>query len=356
MNSAWVITDTHFGFKNFNKEWLDDIQMKFIYEQFIPQVKKSKGEDDILIHCGDVFDHRQINNIYTLNRVIELFEVFSDTFKEVYVIAGNHDIYNKSTNDINSLKVIKYIPRINVFDIDPVFIKSKGGKKITFMPWNETVEEECEDLENIGHSDFLFCHTTVKNSYFNKYTKIEHGMEQESFKSFGTVYSGHIHLSSKTKNIVYLGSPYEMDRNDIDNPKGFYRINFDEGTEEFYENELSPKHIKLTISDLEKEDISEKVKNNFVDLAIPSDLKNSKDIVKFAEKLNESKKIKMVFVDPDYLKKLEDLKDKKMEVSNIMNMDISNLIDSYIMKLDYNENLKEKSSTFLKKLLKEVSK
>ena len=39
-----LFTDTHFGWKNNSMNWLNS-QMKFIYEQFIPTIKKYKKKE-----------------------------------------------------------------------------------------------------------------------------------------------------------------------------------------------------------------------------------------------------------------------------------------------------------------------
>ena len=58
---AWVISDTHFGARNNNVEWLDRM-ISYFEDYFIPIVKKNYKPGDILIHCGDVYDNRQSIN------------------------------------------------------------------------------------------------------------------------------------------------------------------------------------------------------------------------------------------------------------------------------------------------------
>ena len=97
---AWIISDTHFGARNNSVEWLDRMT-EYFEDYFIPKVKENYKEGDILIHCGDVYDNRQSVNLLVLHRTISLFEKFSEIFKDgIYVIAGNHDIMRKNTNDI----------------------------------------------------------------------------------------------------------------------------------------------------------------------------------------------------------------------------------------------------------------
>lgn len=348
---AWLVTDTHFGLKNFNLEWYD-VQMNFFQKQFIPHIKKNYREGDILIHIGDVFDHRRILDIGMMNGVISLFEEFSSMFKDgVYVVTGNHDIYKKSSNDVNSLKCLKYIPNINIVETDPLILDTVYDQRLAFMPWNETKEEEIEDLESINHADYLFCHTNVEGMRFNKYVEIKEGNGLNSFKAFRKVYSGHIHLSQKKNNVSMLGSPYEMDKNDVDNKKGFMLLDFSDESETFFENEVSPKHITINIEDIKNVDnIKELVENNYVEVTAPSNLKNTKSINKLNEALQDSKKFELIFINEENIKRLEEKRNLPKVDVNLSNMDITNLCDVYVDATEYKEDTKLKFKSFFKKL------
>ena len=51
---------------------------------------------------------------------------------------------------------------------------------------------------------------------------MEHGMDMKPFKKFKKVYSGHYHHRSSNDNIYYLGNPYEIYWNDVNDPRGFH--------------------------------------------------------------------------------------------------------------------------------------
>ena len=48
------------------------------------------------------------------------------------------------------------------------------------------------------------------------------GMENEIFKKFDTVLSGHFHHKSDNGNVYYLGTPYELTWQDYADKKGFH--------------------------------------------------------------------------------------------------------------------------------------
>jgi hypothetical protein len=50
---------------------------------------------------------------------------------------------------------------------------------------------------------------------------MEDGMECNIFEKFAKVFSGHYHTRSNDGRIFYLGNPYEMFWNDVNDPRGF---------------------------------------------------------------------------------------------------------------------------------------
>lgn len=104
---AIIISDTHLGARSNSVEWLE-VMKDWFYSDFIPKVKEIYQPGDILIHCGDVFDNRQSVNLLVLHEGIRLFEELSAIFESgVYVIAGNHDVMRKTTNEVSSLDCLK---------------------------------------------------------------------------------------------------------------------------------------------------------------------------------------------------------------------------------------------------------
>ena len=54
----------------------------------------------------------------------------------IHMIVGNHDLFNKGTNEINSVRLFSYISdNINVYEKTHTIEIS--GKKLVLMPWIE---------------------------------------------------------------------------------------------------------------------------------------------------------------------------------------------------------------------------
>jgi len=64
-------------------------------------------------------------------------------------------------------------------------------------------------------------HLELKGFRVNKQLVMEHGLESKLFEKFTHVFSGHYHTRSSDGKISYLGNPYEMFWNDVNDKRGF---------------------------------------------------------------------------------------------------------------------------------------
>ena len=105
MDIKVLFTDTHFGVKNNSMTWLKS-QLNFIYKQFIPELrelKKTHPDDQIvLIHLGDVFDSRSTISTMVATEVRKAFGALREVVDEFNIIAGNHDYYSPTSDEVNS--------------------------------------------------------------------------------------------------------------------------------------------------------------------------------------------------------------------------------------------------------------
>ena len=268
----WLIADTHFGYKGDDDEWLDDY-IGYFEDTLIPIMEKEVGDNDILVHCGDVFDNRSTIGLNTINKVIKLFERFSEIFKDIRITIGNHDILKKSSNDITSVNMLKYIPNVKIYYIPQVEVID--GKTILFNPWIENPEKEKEVLDGVN-VDYIFGHLEIGGSLVANRSgvkiKLSSGVKKSDFKS-AQVYAGHIHIRQDDKNIHYLGNPYHKDRGDRENVKGITVLDIKTGKTRFIENTVSPRYINEDIYSLlymSVGDLKERWKNNRVELHMKS--------------------------------------------------------------------------------------
>ena len=264
----WFLADLHFGCRADNEIWLKDYS-DYFYNVFIPLLKDKYEEGDVVCSLGDVFDNRNSIGINTINTVIDIFEKIAEICPDIRLIVGNHDIYNKSSNNITSLNILKYIKGVKIY-YDPE-VEVIGGKTILFHPWIENKEIQSKLLSKFN-GDYIFGHLDVfgveSNSKGIK-VKSSNAVNMSEFKA-AEVYAGHIHLRQDYKNIHYVGNPYAKVRGE-GNTKGITVLDIKTGKREFYENTYSPKFLKENIYEIIDMNIGElknKWNNNYVDLHV----------------------------------------------------------------------------------------
>ena len=342
---VWFITDTHLGVRNNSNEWIE-MMSEYFHEWFIPLVKSEYKPGDVLIHLGDFYDSRQSVNLKVLNLGIDIAEKLSEIFTDgIYVIAGNHDIWGKNSNDINSLKSLKWIPNFNILE-EPCSILM-GDKKFFMMPWRKDSEEERETLNNIGPHDYLCCHTDIRGLRFNKHVKIDHGTEVKELSKFNTVYSGHIHYAQNVGNVKMLGSPYELTRSDMDNQKFILRLDLDSGKERIFNNDFSPRFKKFTfdyILNKTPNELEEEFRNDFIDVMIDPMMAMRAPLNILTDDVQSQRRITF------HPQNEESDQSHHMYDSEGKQFNVMDFIKDYVDKLSYDKSTKEKIITSLDKL------
>jgi DNA repair exonuclease SbcCD nuclease subunit len=230
-----LLTDTHFGARN-DSPHFDDMFRKFYTESFFPYLKKAGITT--LIHMGDVFDRRRYINFNILRSCREyFFTPLERAGITMHVIPGNHDVYFKNTNDINSIDLLLR-PYDNIIIHDTVSTEKIGGKNFTFVPWitDDNLEDTVEQLKKVKTPEFCIGHFEFNGFQMHKGIVCEEGMTPTIVEHFDTVFTGHFHHRSSNNNIYYLGSPYEMIWSDFDDSRGFHILDTETKEITFIEN------------------------------------------------------------------------------------------------------------------------
>jgi len=260
-NKVLFFADLHLGVHQDSQTWHNTC---LTVGTWIDQVMKEHKLDTI-IFAGDIFHNRHEIGVSTLHVAKRFFDKLSDY--QIYMIPGNHDAFLSSTVEVNSMEILER-NNITVFT-KPTTIHI-GEKRVTFCPWHTQIKE----LEKV---DMLVGHMEITNFKMNPTKVCEHGgMPKELLEKASAVVSGHFHYREQRKYedgkyIMYLGSPYEMDFSDRGQPKGVSIIDFDTFDVEFIQNELTPKHYRLKISELVQkkyEKVCDIIKGNIVSMYV----------------------------------------------------------------------------------------
>jgi len=221
-----IITDQHFGARK-NSKLFHDYFLKFYEDIFFPTLIK-EGITTI-VDMGDTFDSRKGVDFVSLewakNHYYDRLEELGIT---VHTIIGNHTAYYKNTNDLTGVGLflreydnVKIYPEAEEVTIDKT--------KFLFVPWiNPENQEKTFELIEESDSPCVMGHLELNGFMATRGHFMEHGMDSNVFDKFERVYSGHYHMRSNKENIFYLGNPYEMYWNDVnDRDRGFHLFDTD---------------------------------------------------------------------------------------------------------------------------------
>ena len=216
-----IITDQHFGARK-NSKLFHDYFLKFYNDIFFPTLER-EGITTV-IDMGDTFDIRKSIDFSALQWAKEnYFNRLEQMGITLHSIVGNHTAYYKNTNEVNAVDLLlrEYNNIVTYSETTSIEI---GGLNILLVPW---INKENEDISValIKKSLAPVCmgHLELNGFRATPGHMMEHGMDWSIFKKFKKTFSGHYHCRSNQDNIYYLGNPYEMFWNDVnDENRGFH--------------------------------------------------------------------------------------------------------------------------------------
>ena len=212
-----IITDTHYGARKGSRHLHEYFEL-FYKNVFFPSLEEHNI--DTVIHMGDIFDSRKSIDLQSLEwskRVV--FEPLKKY--KVHAIIGNHDCYYKDTNFVNSPELLlRNYPNIKVYSKATEIKVDK--LKILMLPWicSENYKETVDNI-NSSKSKVAMGHLELNGFVATRGHKMESGMDCDIFNKFEKVFSGHFHTRSTNGKVYYLGNPYEMFWNDVNDSRGF---------------------------------------------------------------------------------------------------------------------------------------
>ena len=273
-----LMSDIHFGIKTGETaHWFFEHTKNFLLKAI------NESDADYICILGDLFEHRKYVDISIFHKVINDF-FGKITHKKIKIICGNHDVYYKTTNEVNLIEHlaqiydnIEYIKSPTVFD------------NILFVPWiNRTTREADDFMISTTSAKYCFGHFDIVGAEMSPNILSKRGYEKSFFKKFDLVFSGHYHLQSRNDNFIYIGNPIQTNYGDAGRPKGCIEFNSDlcEYSRIKNENELFMVTSYTELSELK--DYS-KFTDKYVKVIINVNSTNYKkhNHLKFLETLNE---------------------------------------------------------------------
>ena len=234
-----VFTDIHFGLRHNSEEHNQDC-LDFI-DWMIDQAHKKGAETCIFM--GDWHHHRSNINILTLDYTMQALRKLNASFKKVYVMVGNHDLFYREKRDVHSMVVGSEFENIVLID-EPVI-----QDNVALVPW--LVEEEWKSITNFK-SKYLFGHLELPGFKMNANVEMPDtgALNSAHFKNQEMIFSGHFHMRQTKGKITYIGNPFGHNYSDVwDFNRGAMFLEW--GKEPEYLNyETGPRFISISLSSL----------------------------------------------------------------------------------------------------------
>ena len=298
---ALIFSDIHFGKKNNSLVFNQDC------EDFVMWAIDTAIEwgAETCIFLGDWHDNRKMLNVATMEKSIKSMELLDKSFKKVYFLLGNHDLYYRDRRDLHSILFGRKFDNINI--VNDILVEGNCG----FVSW--LIGDEYKQLETMDVK-YVFGHFEFPGFLMNSMMTMPDdgtGQLHELFCSgVERVFSGHFHKRQEKRNskntvIHYIGNAFPHDFSDaMDFDRGIVLLEW--GKEpEFRTWEHQPTYIAVKFSDfINNANIYCKPKASIKLYQDRNDISYEEAVYikeQFVKKFNLRELIMLPFVDEDQL-------------------------------------------------------
>ena len=335
-----IITDTHYNFKKANKNF-HDYFAKFYNNIFFPYLDENNIK--VVFHLGDAFDNRKGIDYWALKWAKEnVYDKFKNLGITVYNIVGNHDTYYKNTNKVNSVDTLleEYD---NVIKISSPKEFTVGKCDFLMMPWIcADNQEEVFSVIDSTKAKVALGHLELSDFPVFPGQLQPQGMDKKIFQKFDRVFTGHYHTRSDDGKIFYVGNPYQMFWNDVDDKRGFNIFDTESYELTHIENPFTI-FKKLYYEDTEVKDLDISDLQDKIVKLIVNKKSNQKKFDKYLDKVSSAKYIELKITE------LLDVDDSNFQESEY---DVENtlvFLDKYIDESEF-----DLDKGIIKKIIKDV--
>jgi len=220
-----VLGDLHVGLRRNNKVFHD-----ILFKELEAILKRVTKKDSVVI-LGDIFDSRSSVDFKVLNDAWDFFIKLSRSCKEIFILAGNHDLYYRENKaEFVNCRFLRFEPGADS-KVAPVHIVNDiteakiAGKKCLFIPWVDSNEMKSRAVDAmLGEYDVIFGHFEIIGLYGQHAIDERTMFENEDFPNDTVILSGHYHNRSQKGKIQYVGSLINSTFNDVGETKGIHLI------------------------------------------------------------------------------------------------------------------------------------
>lgn len=283
-------------FSDFHAHIFDDFakpDAEYVNDRFRAQIETLKRvfeiareNDAVLLFGGDLFHNRSRLEDVVFNNIYKVFAEYKDVY--TYLLRGNHDSKNNTTDSPHWLETFKYLPHVTVMDRPGTL--HTGEIMIYSIPYSDDInylKEKINDFAEHAKGDndhsILVAHVGVDGSVVGRHShRLEGAFSVAEMQPdvFDYVCLGHYHkrqFLDNRDNIFYAGNTIQASFSDEGEDKGVYLIDFEKGGKPEFIAIPNKKFVTLTEID---ENTQEIVDNNYVRFVLPQDKAQEVEIFK----------------------------------------------------------------------------
>lgn len=213
-----ILGDLHIGVKNCSTVMINH-QQRF-FDQLFDYIDRHNIKT--IIQLGDQNDTRKNVNYRAIDFAYRaLFDRIEQNNIEYHTLIGNHDVFYKETLEITSSELLlrKY-HNVHVHS-EPTTL-SFDNVTFDIIPWicNDNADQ-CFQYIKQSSSEYCCGHFAINSFPYFANVICNDGIDKSLFAKYKHVFSGHFHTRSRSGNITYVGTPYQLTWSDATTNNGF---------------------------------------------------------------------------------------------------------------------------------------
>lgn len=202
-----------------------------------------------IIIAGDIFHTKSVIHSLAQSVLLDFIRDYNKTLT-FFIIDGNHDLSSRSEVTISALKCLDSETNVNMIH------KTKQIDNMLFVPWSSTM---FNDIKN-GNTPFLISHFGLNEATLSSGISIVADIGLKDVKQYQKCILGHYHTPQEVSNIIYVGSPIQLDWGEKHEEKRFLIFDNETGLIDSIPTTGYKKYYEFEITTENKTELIEQVK------------------------------------------------------------------------------------------------
>ena len=240
--------DTHFS--AYSQDKIDNStnlpeRLSYLYKSITNMVEFGiKNGIKTTIFGGDTYHNKSIIHSVAQSVFLDIIRKYKEMI--FILLDGNHDMSSMSGDGISATKSLDN--EINVQTIHEM----TQIENILLVPWNP--KKMIDEIKG-NKADYLISHFGLNEGKLNSGISIKSDIGLKDLVQYSKVLLGHYHAPQTVGNVVYVGSPIQLDMGEKNEEKRFLVVDSEKDTIESIPTDGYKKYYKLSLNKENSEEI-----------------------------------------------------------------------------------------------------